>query len=371
MTFTLEALEAQHGDALLLHYGTADSPRLAVIDGGPKGTFAKTVKKRLAELRGNRTAPLSIDLLMVSHIDEDHISGVIDLLREMKDAKDDDKSAPYSVDKFWINTFADKLGNAGAASLDEWHAAGKLPSGFMRAFEVSVTQGRTLRDLAKGLNITPNEPFVKLVEAPAKGAKTVKLPGGLTLTIVAPNAARLGMLKSDWKKHLPKGRAKKASAAELAVAAAYVDKTVYNLSSIVVLAAVGAKRMLLTGDARGDDVIAGLDSAGLLKKGVIDIDVLKLPHHGSDRNVATDFFRTIRADNYVISANGKFGNPDTATLEMLSEARPGEKFTIWLTNRDGESGLKKRLERFFTSDKRRKYTVKYRDEKALSLSVTP
>ena len=32
--FTLEALQAKHGDALLLHYGDAASPRLIVIDGG-------------------------------------------------------------------------------------------------------------------------------------------------------------------------------------------------------------------------------------------------------------------------------------------------------------------------------------------------
>lgn len=370
MKFTLEALEAEHGDALLLHYGTT-APRLSVIDGGPKGVFDKTLKKRLAELAVKHKGPLPIDLLMVSHIDEDHISGVIDLLKSMKEAQDEKEPKPYAIDKFWVNTFADKLGSAGAASLGEWHAAEQLPSQFMSAFGVSVTQGRALRDLARGLGITANAPFPKLVAAPAKGKKVVKLPGGLTLTVVAPNAARVEMLAQDWKKHLPKGRAKKATSAELAVAAAYVDKTVYNLSSIVVLASVGTKRMLLTGDARGDDIIAGLESSGLLKKGVIDVDVLKLPHHGSDRNVATEFFRRVRADHYVISANGKFGNPDTATLEMLSEARSGERFTIWLTNHKGDKGLAKRLDRFFDSDTRKNYKVEYRDPNALSISVTP
>ena len=45
--------------------------------------------------------------------------------------------------------------------------------------------------------------------------------------------------------------------------------------------------MLLTGDARGDDVLAGLREAGLLRRSPLHVDVLKLPHHGSDRNVET------------------------------------------------------------------------------------
>ena len=40
MIFTLEALEAKHGDSLLLHYGTKKSPQLIVIDGGPQDSAA-------------------------------------------------------------------------------------------------------------------------------------------------------------------------------------------------------------------------------------------------------------------------------------------------------------------------------------------
>jgi len=49
--------------------------------------------------------------------------------------------------------------------------------------------------------------------------------------------------------------------------AAYVDKSVPNLSSLVVLAKAGGKTMLLTGDARGDKILEGLELVGALKKG--------------------------------------------------------------------------------------------------------
>jgi hypothetical protein len=49
--------------------------------------------------------------------------------------------------------------------------------------------------------------------------------------------------------------------------------------------------------------------------------------------VKVDYFRAIHAKHYVISANGKFDNPDLPTLQMTSDARKGDdQFTIWLTN---------------------------------------
>lgn len=39
MLFTLEALKAKHGDALILYCGTIKSPKLIVIDGGLGGVY--------------------------------------------------------------------------------------------------------------------------------------------------------------------------------------------------------------------------------------------------------------------------------------------------------------------------------------------
>ena len=82
MTFTLEALEAKHGDSLLLHWGRE---RLIVIDGGPSGVFRKTLLPRLEAIRAERDVEtLPIRMLMVSHIDDDHIHGVLDWTRHMR-----------------------------------------------------------------------------------------------------------------------------------------------------------------------------------------------------------------------------------------------------------------------------------------------
>ena len=141
----------------------------------------------------------------------------------------------------------------------------------------------------------------------------------LTLSVIGPTQNNLDELHKDRLKWL--------EASEEAVAAAdpllmeKVDDIAPNLSSIVISAEADDKRILLTGDARGDHILQGLEQAQLLdSQGQIHLDVLKLPHHGSVRNLNRAFFKTILADTYVLSANGRDDNPDLATLIWIINA---------------------------------------------------
>ena len=67
-----------------------------------------------------------------------------------------------------------------------------------------------------------------------------------------PEIAALQKKHEAWLKE----RKKKGKSPQAALAA-YVDKSVPNLSSIVLLAEAKGKRMLLTGDARGDKILQG------------------------------------------------------------------------------------------------------------------
>jgi hypothetical protein len=92
--------------------------------------------------------------------------------------------------------------------------------------------------------------------------------------------------------------------------------------------------MLLTGDARGDLTLAGLENAGLLAPGgSMELDILKVPHHGSSHDVSAEDFARLRAKHYVFSANGKYENPDLATLDAVLAGRPApdDDFTLHFT----------------------------------------
>ena len=97
MIFSLDVRRARKGDCLLLHFGTKAEPRLALIDGGPKQVYAPHLKPRLLEIRKARglapQSPLPVDLLMVSHVDDDHIQGILDLTRELRAREYDARQA--------------------------------------------------------------------------------------------------------------------------------------------------------------------------------------------------------------------------------------------------------------------------------------
>ena len=346
--FTLEALEAKEGDALLLHYGTLDNPKLIVIDGGPGGVFKNTLDPRLKEIHTNRgNAVLEIRLLMVSHIDDDHITGVLELTKQLRDLQDRHVTLPYDILTLWHNSFDDIVGGAGPTVAALLRAAAFSPrTADGAAIVSSVPQGRQLRLDADKLAINMNSGFDDLIRFEPAAPKALKISSDLVFRVLGPRKPELDDLEAKWHKDVKAFLAKKKkkkkpgggseaslTAADLqALAAEFVDDSIHNLSSLVVLAELDGKRILLTGDARGDFILDSLREAGLVKNGKCVIDILKAPHHGSVRNVAADFFKTIVADHYVFSANGRDGNPDPATFDLLFKARPSGTYHLWLTN---------------------------------------
>lgn len=355
-TFIFEALKARHGDCLLLHYGRSDRPRHILIDGGPSRVYREVLKPRLEELRGDREL-LRFEMLMVSHIDDDHIRGVLDLMQELRDLAEDHRPMPYRFKTLWHNSFDDLLGNEGeelrvagvaevggdqalASSLDQVKVGDPRADRLTREGRLlvaSVPQGRALRLHAEALGLALNrrpggESSGGLIVAEG-GASTFDMGSGLSFTVLGPLRRRVENLQAKWDRELKKkGLAVDPEDSEIE-AADYVDSSVFNLASLVVLAELEGRTLLLTGDARGDDVLQGVREAGLLDAGELHVDVMKMPHHGSDRNVATDLFQRIKADHYVFSGDGRHGNPEIATFQMLMAARraDGLPYTLYLT----------------------------------------
>jgi hypothetical protein len=378
MIFSLEALQAFHGDSLLLHAGEPGEPVLLLIDGGPSRTWETSLQPRLEELRAERAAggALRIDLAIVSHIDSDHVAGMIGFAGELVSEQQDSQALRYEVQTLWHNSFDDILGDDAeelrtaaveilSAPLDDRVADEIRAAGL--AVVASVAEGRELRDQAATLGWSINEPYAGPVVLAQESVRTITL-GPLKLTVVCPHAAQLEKLHDawdDWLEEHPK------AVADPAAAAPSRDSSPYNLSSIVVLAECDGKRMLLTGDARDDHVLAGLDQAGIAKDGRTHVDILKLPHHGSIRNMRAEFFERVTADHYVISADGRHGNPESETLDLIAGSRADDDFTIHLTNRIGTDGLEQRLDAFLAAKQRagRAYRVLFRAEDALSLRI--
>ena len=327
-----------------------------LIDGGFVKTYRDRLKPRLKQMRDElllaADEPLCIDHVVVTHIDNDHIAGMARLFRELRDAKTKGNPLPWEIGALWHNSFADALTAAtGRASLPD-DVVNRADAG-----TAGLAEGRELRDHAEVLDLSGNPPFDGLVVTP----RVVNLEGGLEITLVGPTQDRLDKLRDSWEEHKPK-----LASGDAASVAAFVDDSIPNLSSIAMHVRTGDQTMLLTGDARGDDTLLALDEAGLTDTdGRCRVDILKVPHHGSEHNVDVEYFERLPADHYVISANGRDDNPAHETLQMIVDSQSDRAYAFHLTYEADTAG-------FFVSDQTanaRNYNVIVRPETEASIVV--
>ena len=338
----LEILPAKKGDCMFLHCGSDDDTGLILIDGGPPGVWENSLKPRLEELRSDLPddEPLVIDLLIVSHVDQDHIFGIIKLLEWMVE---NEASPPVRIKRLWHNSFDHILDNdeigpsssggtsvlasieADAAPLVENAENGEERDAALVL--ASIKQGDTLLRLAKRLDILVNSPFPNLViYDDAVTTATVK---DVSLKVIGPEKAELIKLQAKFDTWL---RAQPSNPPTASILAALTDNSAANLSSIIVLADDDDRKFLLTGDGRSDKILHGLDRAGMLSsEDKMHVDILKSMHHGSEHNVDDVFSRDITGGAYVFSGNGEHGNPERKTIEMLIAERPGDEMTLIFT----------------------------------------
>ena len=272
------------------------------------------------------------------------------LFRDMKDRRAEGKDEPYDPLRLWFNSFDDALTATAGAAI----TPGAAPA--RSAMAAALKEGRELRNSASVLNRDGNQPFGGLIVTPSSTEID-----GLTIVIVGPTAERLKKLQDEWQ-----GIQNRGQVADDASIAAFVDNAVPNLSSIVLHIRFGGHTMLLTGDGRGDDTLAGLAAADLLDaQGRCPIGLLKVPHHGSQHNVTIEYFRSLPADHYVISANGGHGNPDKETLKMIVDSQGDRAYTFHLTHATHAVAF---LKKDHTQNDRN-YTVRTREPGAHSIAV--
>jgi hypothetical protein len=332
--FKLRVVQAEFGDCLILEFGTAQDPHYVLVDGGPDGIYQRHLGPELRRIGQDGGA---LDLVVLSHVDNDHTVGLLDLLGELEEQRGNNAPATIAASALWHNSFSRTIGSGTNIEprLRSMLAAAGAAAQVMSATDAAVAgigEGNSLRRKALTLGFELNAAFpgdlISVDDAPAP----VTL-ANLSVRVVGPTRANLDELRREWEEWLDEHEA--ALGSEDPVVAANADRSVPNLSSIMLLAEADQKTLLLTGDGRSDHLLQGLRQARLLADdGSLHVDVLKVAHHGSDRNATKRFFRTVTADTYVLSANGKDGNPDLATLIWIVEAAKaqGRSIELVLTN---------------------------------------
>jgi len=332
--FKLRVVQAEYGDCLILEFGTSSNPRYILVDGGPPHIYKKHLRGELGKIRDKGG---KLDLAIVSHVDNDHIIGLQDLMADLREQRANDLNEVVAIDGLWHNAFSQTIGtdNDIEARINTLLSHSGVAAHTMSATGMvveGVKEGNQLKLAAATLGIPVNAEFPDGLILAGEAPKSFAF-GNLTLHIVGPTEKNLEDLKKKWLDWLEANEDRIASGDPYV--AAMADRSIPNLSSIMLLAESQGKKVLLTGDGRGDHLLQGLEQADLLDpEGNLHVDVLKLPHHGSDRNVTKKFFKSVTADKYVISANGKDGNPDLASLIWIVDTAraQGRSIDILVTN---------------------------------------
>lgn len=326
---SVEALAAGHGDCLWIechHNGgeTNARPWRLLIDGGLSDTWP-TLRSRIETLAPDQR---HIDLAVVTHIDADHIGGMLML---------------FSDDQLGV-TFGDVWFNGRP----------HLPDA--RGQTRSVAQGESLTATlsAPGTgdrSVLPwNLAFAggpAMCEA-AGSPKPVALAGDRrsqpSVTLLGPQPKRLARLATRWEAELDRVRGGRPSVDDLPLAPpeplddlealastkTSADRSVPNGSSIVLLVEHAGASCLLTGDAFVPDLYQALAALAAQRGSErVPVDLFKLPHHGSRGNISRRLLELVPARHYLVSTNGhRFGHPDDVALaRVITSAEPG--LTLW------------------------------------------
>ena len=170
------------------------------------------------------------------------------------------------------------------------------------------------------------------------------MPGGLACRILSPGRSQSSKLRPKWLRAVqeadldpaapvaeeplrPPGRLERMGAPDLLQLAAErtpEDNKEANGSSIAILATWAERTALLTGDAHSDVLLETLDR-WLGPDGTLEVDLFKLPHHGSKANVTDALMKRVRAKCYVFSSSGqgRSQHPNDPAVARVIVKRPG------------------------------------------------
>jgi beta-lactamase superfamily II metal-dependent hydrolase len=291
----LRLLPACDGDCLLLSFGSGALTNRILIDGGRAATY-RLIRPMLARAG-------VIDLLVVTHIDQDHILGVVAMLEEQE--------RPARFGDIWFNGY-DQLREVGTEVF-------------------GAREGERLTSALLAQDLPWNRAFSG--HAVRWGCPAVRV-GGAALTILSPDRDQLSALIPVWEKECAReglitGRKAKepphgyeqfgpVDISGLADDKFVPDPSKTNRASIGFLFEYEGIRLIFTGDGDDTRLRTSLRALAEAEGGRFRADALKVSHHGSRGNLSRETLEILECATYIISTDGsRHQHPDNTTMARI------------------------------------------------------
>lgn len=319
----IKFLKASKGDCFLITFKDNDITRNILIDGGVNETYFDSPNNRDGELKLEidriKKNGQKIDLLILTHIDNDHICGLLKW---------------FEVDE-----------NAHEVVEDVWFNSGKLIAEYFIEPENP--------DLRVGLNIFKSE-YTGVAEAldfeeyllkhSLWERKIIKeginkIQNGVNIKVLSPNDNQLKELlkeyknktgdsaytarrAKDWNKNL-----KELIEDEEKNYKNPKDSSPKNQSSISFILTVEKKNFLFLADAPSEQIVKALGDFGYNIETPLEVEFMKVSHHGSQNNTCNELLQIVKTNKYFISTDSSvYGHPDKRTLARIVKFNPNATF---------------------------------------------
>lgn len=309
MTFymtSLRVIKAKYGDGFVFQTARGEKSFTMVIDGGPSGaTF---------EFRDilNNEYP-KIDMIVLTHYDNDHIVALSDYLVY-------NRERALTVGKYWLNlpqfismpNPSSEVGYDDALNLQEFMEKLEADASIKIFWREPVTVKTTYSDdneLVKLTAISPTEISLRdnFEAFSRKEAERLEKEGKILLIAADKDDKKETDSNEDqsFENLLNKKAAK--------------DKSLTNKASIAFICEVwDGTKILFSGDATADTMYEALDDMKYTPDNPLEVDLFKLPHHGSKSNISLELLSLVKTNNYLITTNGsRYHHPDRETLAKI------------------------------------------------------
>ena len=341
---------AKNGDAFLISSNMENDRNINIlVDAGYSSTFKEHIAPDLQTIHGHGG---KLDLVVATHIDADHICGLIELFKQNGNA---DNPKIIHVSNIYHNTIRSinsLISNTD--SVDDLELLSEIktlgypePNDSDDQEEISARQGSSLAALLfKGGYHWNGGDGTKSIDC--LNHPSLAINQAVKLDFIAPTPNRLEQLKEWWIRELGRfgysGNIGKAdifddafefycaknhnqlkdntTVSKISVSKDNLpskvhtpDPSITNSSSIAFIANINKCRLLFLGDAWSEDIEVAIKNHNEEAFPQF-FDVIKVSHHGSLNNTNASLLELIDSPIYLIPANGKHDHP---ALEVLKE----------------------------------------------------
>lgn len=355
---SIKMLQALEGDCIFLQFTYEDKVFNMLIDSGPIACWNASLKCFLDELIEEHK---KIDILVLTHIDSDHIGGALKLFKEDR---------YYSLIKnIWYNGLG-QIMNISELKPDikdekvyRKVIEGHIPLNDCIEEQISAKQSESLSKLIDEAQVPINS--ICAGKAVCDVISRLKITDDFYIDVLLPSMNRLSDLLQVFKKELNMiNMGVKLSVTddsktafeytlldemdntvisepinsnslnlqdieEWSLSTSTEDRSITNASSIALCISFYGKKYLFPGDAVEEDLIDALATWSYSNNQVLVFNVIKMPHHGSNKN-CMNLLDIIDGEYYLISTDGKkFDHPSKEAIAKIVTRPSKTKRTLF------------------------------------------